>query len=330
MYAAAYGLNTMADMLLYYDADVNLRSSADSSTALQIAVITGNQEIAEMLVQRGADVNAQDVLGFTPLMIAAQANDTAMIRFLMSKGADLSTKTIAGYDALSIAVEKGNDESVRVLLDKGVLPGPVSGTTLTPLKISRIKENYKVERTLRNHGVPFEWIPVFNKLTFSFESSFSPDDVFLGGDAGISDAAFKTAWYLGFCTRAKALPLLILRQEPDQFYQFLENRSFFYLCFEKRFNIFIRNRYAEGIAVGLKELYTFGHYHGTGMKPDRKFVTSPQAGIYYMVKNFGVKLNYQYLDFGINKASPHRIELNLWFAINILKTAFQDREMAWL
>ena len=47
--------------------DVNAKGGVTGGTPLLIAVTLGNKEIAELLIAEGADVNAKDVNGKTPL-----------------------------------------------------------------------------------------------------------------------------------------------------------------------------------------------------------------------------------------------------------------------
>ena len=47
----------------------------------------------QLLVQRGASVNAQSQNGFTPLYMAAQENHDSVVKFLLSKGANQTLAT---------------------------------------------------------------------------------------------------------------------------------------------------------------------------------------------------------------------------------------------
>ncbi len=98
----------------------------DGSTPLHMAALWGTLASAGELVKRGADLNARDARGFTPLH-AALKNPTGrfsrravnMTTFLLSKGADPNIATPSGDAPLHLAARAGDAELVTALLDKG-------------------------------------------------------------------------------------------------------------------------------------------------------------------------------------------------------------------
>jgi HEAT repeat protein len=64
--------------------------------------------IVSLLIQRGANVNAQDEKQNTPLMFAADNCDRETLRLLLKAGAKLNTKNWAGLTALSMSIVSGN------------------------------------------------------------------------------------------------------------------------------------------------------------------------------------------------------------------------------
>ena len=68
--------------------------------------------VVSMLIAAGANVNARDMWGETPLHLSADFRHEAIVRTLLASGADVSSSDMCGRTALSYAV---SDRSRRVL-----------------------------------------------------------------------------------------------------------------------------------------------------------------------------------------------------------------------
>jgi serine/threonine-protein phosphatase 6 regulatory ankyrin repeat subunit B len=89
-------------------------------TALIIAATKGNDEAARALINKGANVNAANNNGWTPLMSAAQHGHLTTIQILLSaKGIDIDTKNSDGATALILAAANGKDDIVKELINNG-------------------------------------------------------------------------------------------------------------------------------------------------------------------------------------------------------------------
>ncbi len=96
-------------------ADLNARDIL-GHTMLSVCARNGYKEKAEFLLSMDAEVNTrEEVLGRTPLMIAAYCGHTPLVRLLLKAGADATMRDDQGETALSIAEKHGRDEVVRVL-----------------------------------------------------------------------------------------------------------------------------------------------------------------------------------------------------------------------
>ena len=63
-------------------------STSDNRTALHHAASVGSLEIAQMLLNNGADVDAKDDTGFTPLIVAVAAGKGEVVSELIGNGAE--------------------------------------------------------------------------------------------------------------------------------------------------------------------------------------------------------------------------------------------------
>lgn len=79
-------------------------------TALTAAVVNLNTEIAAMLLDAGANINAQDRSGYTALHYAMQSGGKRMVEmatFLLLKGAKIDIVNNNGFTALQLAEQNG-------------------------------------------------------------------------------------------------------------------------------------------------------------------------------------------------------------------------------
>ncbi|MBL8846115.1 MAG: quinoprotein dehydrogenase-associated putative ABC transporter substrate-binding protein [Hyphomicrobium zavarzinii] len=118
-----------AKALIDLGADVNATSGVENVTPLmvlatQLAAKTrsGNLaqgpqplDLARLLIEKGANVNALSKDGVNALMIAAGHNNAPMIGLLAGSGADLGVKSTTGQTALDIATSAGFDAAVGAL-----------------------------------------------------------------------------------------------------------------------------------------------------------------------------------------------------------------------
>ncbi len=88
-------------------------------TALGEAVRRRRQEIVELLLVRGADIDKRDGGGVTPLMHAAYSGDVGIVRLLLEKGADTNEEYNDGISPvltpLKVAEELYNAKIVEML-----------------------------------------------------------------------------------------------------------------------------------------------------------------------------------------------------------------------
>ena len=91
-------------------------------------------EHAKILIEVGADVNACDRQGITPLMFASAFSETELVKILLSKKADVHAKDEEGHTPLFWAVtHSDNVENVQVLIKSGADVNAVNSAGLTVL-----------------------------------------------------------------------------------------------------------------------------------------------------------------------------------------------------
>ena len=103
------------------DVEVELRArgAVDGERArrgIANAAHVGNTALVLDLVARGADVNARDDDGWTPLINACIAGRAATVSELLRLGADVNAQNRNGFSSLMFAVFNGHIDVVRMLL----------------------------------------------------------------------------------------------------------------------------------------------------------------------------------------------------------------------
>ena len=91
----------------------------------QIAKL-GDVSQLELALTRGADVNASNNLGLTPLMMAAYHGQTDMVKALVKHGADINAVDNGGLTAAMLAEDSDHAEIVRTLVASGVKRSPAA------------------------------------------------------------------------------------------------------------------------------------------------------------------------------------------------------------
>lgn len=151
--AAIFGSLDTAELLLERGADVNASFGPDN-TALHLSK---HSMISCMLLQNGADVNARDAQGHTPLARAAMTGDAENVKVLLEHGADASLGNVRGTEPLHIASKQsrfteGTSDVVKTLLAWGANANAVDSRGQTPLHLATNMEGLDMIKILVDGG----------------------------------------------------------------------------------------------------------------------------------------------------------------------------------
>jgi ankyrin repeat protein len=122
-------------------------------TPLQLAVFTiKHKQLLEMLVAKGADVNAQGASGATALFFAALRGQKDDVQFLLDHGANVNLPDAYGNTPLDCVLHRGYETFVSLLVDKGADVNALDQSQHRPLTYARQVDLSKAIDILRKHG----------------------------------------------------------------------------------------------------------------------------------------------------------------------------------
>lgn len=127
---------------------------ASNKTILPREIINDEVDAAfvRALIDRGADINAYDLDGRTPLHWAALGNYESMLNLLIDKGANVHAVTKSYSTALHYAARAGSVAMVQKLLDAGADVGSVDLALKTPQTWAREAGQIHIEDLLMSRG----------------------------------------------------------------------------------------------------------------------------------------------------------------------------------
>lgn len=117
--AVSVGYRRIAEELLKQLKDGIKAQDSQGNTLLHT---TNYPKMAALLLNHGADVNAHNTQGITPIQNAAAKGDEKTFNYLKEHGADLFTVDSLGGTVLTSAITGGNLNIINTLLEAGVDP----------------------------------------------------------------------------------------------------------------------------------------------------------------------------------------------------------------
>jgi ankyrin repeat protein/nucleoside phosphorylase len=132
-----------------------------SSALLRAAIKKGHGDLVELLLRKGAKVDARDFRGKTALFSAVEGNQKDMAQLLIDAGADIEAcgrRGVQVMTALSLAVIRGSchKDMVDMLLEKGANTEAMDESGATPLIYATLMGNEDLATRLLERGSNIE------------------------------------------------------------------------------------------------------------------------------------------------------------------------------
>ena len=107
------------DKALRETTDVNKKYGDAQKTLLHYSIEDWNTNAILQLLEKGADIDAQDRYGRTPLMAAVSINNLEVAEILLKKGANPNLGDINGVTALRMARNSRHPDMIKLLKEFG-------------------------------------------------------------------------------------------------------------------------------------------------------------------------------------------------------------------
>ncbi|MGD2095837.1 MAG: ankyrin repeat domain-containing protein [Phycisphaerales bacterium] len=124
----------------------------EANESLRQAVVWGNADQVRSLLSDGADINARDRIGGTPLHAAVQNRHLELIELLIDEGADINAKNNTGQTPLHLAVDYSQQDIAELLIEKGADINITTNRRENALTMARRRRNSEMEQFLLQHG----------------------------------------------------------------------------------------------------------------------------------------------------------------------------------
>ena len=138
-------------------ADMETKYKEEGQTPLFWAASDGHEAVVQLLIDKGADIEAKDRYGRTPLSWAAEKGHEAVVQLLIDKGADIEAKNHYGRTSLFWAAENGQETVMQLLINKGAdIEAKDSSFDRTPLSWAAENGHEAVVQLLVDKGADIE------------------------------------------------------------------------------------------------------------------------------------------------------------------------------
>ena len=136
--------------------DTKIIKIDDKETALSVSITSAaaakDMMTVHKLLDRGADINGKNQLGYTPLIAAVDTGDYKFVREMLALNPNLEVKDNTGRTALMHSVQNKDDAITKLLLNAGANPQTQDALATTPLILSAKNSNNTMVKELLKRG----------------------------------------------------------------------------------------------------------------------------------------------------------------------------------
>ena len=153
--AAIHGMVDVLEVLLDKGANIEA-SSNNQSKPIHLAARFGRVDALKTLLDRGANIEAKTDICFTALHDAADNGDLDVIRTLLDRGANIEARSNILSTPLHCAIYHGHLDAINLLLDRGANLEAKTDILATPIHWAAKEGHLDVMKVLLSKGAQIE------------------------------------------------------------------------------------------------------------------------------------------------------------------------------
>jgi hypothetical protein len=276
------------------------------------AIWAGYADVADLLIQNGANMESRDNSGFTPFLIAAQNGDTLIMNILVKKGVDIYEKNNSNWDALTLSIKSNQPAAAEFLLKKGDKWFAQGRKAIDPYDVAIKYRRKDFIDLLEKNGISQKDKTGFDQMALSLSSRFNLKDFYSGVAISFKQPLLNAGFIAGFDTKLWYTKVLI-KQSENLFYQYMDKSSVVYAGLFKDFALtdnLLRSNFS--LYASLSVAYNFGNtFKGTEITPESKLRILPEIGFKWTKENLTVFSGIDYMNTDFFRPVPFWARIGL-------------------
>jgi ankyrin repeat protein len=132
---------------------VDSKDMKNGYTPLDLSLFASrHKDLVQLLIAKGADVNAQASSGATPLFFAVLRDQPDDVKFLIDKGANVNAADAYGDTILDAALHMQYGSMIQLIIDRGADVNAKDQSDHRPLSYALGMDDHKWADLLKKHG----------------------------------------------------------------------------------------------------------------------------------------------------------------------------------
>lgn len=307
-YAAYYGQYSIVDMLLFYDANTNLKTK-DNSSVFLLSVYSADTSLMSLLVDKDNNPIDKNDDNISPYSVAIQYNDSIVFDYLVDNDLSLTFITNNANILIEEAIKHKNTYALNRILNLSNTDKSEEKTTEL-LYAAYLYNNKEAITVLEKRDFSKPLLPIPSSATASFAHSFNFNDYVSYFGIGVKDARYNLSFDILYGTRFK--PQAFLDEiEENTFYQHWERRNLLAFQLRKYFSIYENNSFTISPFISADVQWHWLRYNGRSKKINGIAYIVPEMGISIGSHFFDIDISYQYANYHIYDVSPHKFKIGI-------------------